>query len=112
MVPLLISTACLLLTSGLLTVRAAARVEMGLPILAVAELLAGLGIMGVAFSVELTAGQGMLVSVGSVLLVLVASLQVGLEVRRRNRLRTASEGARLASYVKYLSRQDPPERSP
>jgi len=35
---------------------------------------------------------------------------VGMEVRRRGWLRTASEGARLANYVKYLSRQDPPER--
>ncbi len=108
MVPLLLITALLLLASGLVKVRAAARVEMGLPILALAELLAGVGILGVAFVVDLTGVQGMLVLVGSVLLVLVSSLQVGLEVRRRQRLRAASEGARLANYVKYLSRPDPP----
>jgi hypothetical protein len=83
---------------------------MGLPILALAELLAGLAVLGVAFVVDLTGVQGMLVLVGSVALVIVSSLQVGMEVRRRGWLRTASEGARLANYVKYLSRQDPPER--
>jgi hypothetical protein len=112
MVPLLVITALLLLASGLVKVRAAARVEMGLPILALAEFLAGLAILGVAFVVELTGVQGMLVLVGSVALVVVSSLQVGLEVRRRQRLRAASEGARLANYVKYMSRLDPPERSP
>jgi len=111
MVPLLVITACLLLASGLLKVRAAARVEMGLPVLALAELLAGVGIFSVAFVVEFTGGQGMLILVGSVALVLVSSVQVGMEVKRRQRIRTASEGARLATYVKHLSRPDPPERS-
>ena len=76
---------------------------MGVPVLALAEILAGVGILGVAFVVELTAGQGMFILVGSVALILVSSVQVGMEVRRRQRLRTASEGARLVSYVKYLS---------
>ncbi|HSW30333.1 MAG TPA: hypothetical protein VLH75_12690 [Longimicrobiales bacterium] len=110
MVPLLVITALLLLASGLVKVRAAGRVEMGVPILALAELLAGLGILGVAFVMDLTGLQGMLVLVGSVALVIVSSLQVGMEVRRRQRLRAASEGARLASYMKHLSRQDRPER--
>ncbi len=112
MVPLLLITALLLLASGLVKVRAAARVEMGLPILALAELLACAGIVAVAFAVELTGVQGMLVLVGSVALVVVSSLQVGMEVRRRQRLRTASEGARLANYVKYPTRRGPSERSP
>ena len=111
MVPLLVITALLLLSSGLVKVRAASRVEMGLPILALAELLAGLGIFGVAFFVDLTGLQGMLVLVGSVALVVVSSLQVGLEVRRRQRLRAASEGARLANFLKHRSRLDS-ERSP
>ena len=108
MVPLLVIASLLLLASGLLTVKAAARVGMGLPILALAELLAGVGIFGAAFLKDLTAGQGMLVLVGSVVLIVVTSLQVGMEVRRRQRIRTASEGARLTNHLKYLSRLDPP----
>jgi hypothetical protein len=110
MIPLLVITSCLLLASGLLKVRAAARVEMGVPILALAELLAAVGIFGVAFVVKLTAGQGMFILVGSVALIVVSSVQVGMEVRRRQRIRSASEGARLASYVKHTPAK-PPERS-
>ena len=109
MVPLLVIASLLLLASGLLTAKAAARVGMGLPILALAEILAGVGIFGMAFIKQFTANQGMLVLVGSVLLILVSSLQVGREVRRRQRLRTASEGARLANYLKPPSRPDPRE---
>jgi len=108
MVPLLVLTSLLLLGSGLLEVRAAARVGMGVPVLALAGLLAGLAIFGVVFVKAFTAVQGLLILVGSVVLVLASSLQVGLEVRRRQRLRAASEGARLASHVKYPSRPNPP----
>lgn len=107
MIPLLAITAILQLASGLLKVRTAARVEMGVPILAVAELVAGVGIFIVLFIERLTAVHGLLIVVGSVVLVLVSSVQVGAEVRRRQRIRTASEGARLANYVKYLAK--PPE---
>jgi hypothetical protein len=104
MVPLLVIASLMLLASGLLKLRAAARVEMGLPVLALAELLAGLGIFGLMLAADLTAAQGLAVVVGSVALILVSSVQIGLAVRRRQRLRSASEGARLANYVKYLSR--------
>lgn len=108
MVPLLAIAAFLLLASGLVKIKAAARVGMGVPVLALAELAAGLGVFGAVLLADLTAGQGLFVLVGSVALVLVSSLQVGMEVRRRQRLRSASEGARLASRLKYLSRLDPP----
>lgn len=108
MIPLLVLSALLLLASGLVKVKAAARVEMGLPLLALLELLAGVGIFSVAFIQNFSARQGLFVVVGSVLLVLVSSVQVGVAIRRRQRLRSASEGARLANYVKYLSRLDPP----
>ena len=107
MVPLLVLTALLLLGSGLLKARAAGRVGMGLPLLALAELLAGAGVLAAVLLAPLTAGQGLAVVVGSLALVVVSSLQVGLEVRRRQRVRTASEGARLANYVRYLSRPGP-----
>lgn len=108
MIPLLVLSALLLVVSGLVKVKAAARVEMGLPVLALAELVAGVGLFSVAFVHRFTAIQGLLAVAGSALLVVVSSLVVGLSIRRRQRLRSASEGARLANYVKYLSRLDPP----
>ncbi|MDP2956653.1 MAG: hypothetical protein Q8N53_09535, partial [Longimicrobiales bacterium] len=71
-------------------------------------LSAGVGLFSVVFVKSFTANQGLAILVGSVLLILVSSVQVGMEVRRRQRLRTASEGARLANRIKYLSRLDPP----
>jgi len=108
MIPLLAIASLLLLASGLVKVKAAARVELGVPILAIAELVVGVGIFGVLFVVEFTATQGLVIVIGSVVLIVVSSLQVGAEVRRRHRIRVASEGTRLASYVKYLSRPGPP----
>ncbi len=108
MISLLVLASLLLLASGLLKIKAASRVGMGVPILALVEILAGLADVGALFLAGLTARQGLAILVGSVLLVVVSSVQVGLEIRRRQRLRAASEGARLASYVKYFSRLDPP----
>ena len=98
----------LLLISGVVKVKAAERVALGLPVLAVLELLVGIGIFSQIFIRDFTPGQGMGILVGSVALLLVSSVQVGMAVRRRQRLRTASEGSRLANYVKYLSREDSP----
>lgn len=108
MIPLFVLASLLLLVSGLVKVKAAARVEMGLPVLALVEVVVGVGVFSVAFIQTLSARQGLFVLVGSVLLVVVSSLQVGAAIRRRHRLRTASEGARLANYMRYLSRLDPP----
>ncbi len=101
MMPLLVITALLLLTAGLVGARAASRVGMGLPVLAVADVLAGVGLLGAVFAVDLSGAQGLAVLVGAVMLVLASSLQVGAQVRRRQRIRTASEGARLATYVNF-----------
>lgn len=100
--------ALLLLVSGMVKLKAAERVALGLPALALLELVAGLGLMVAVFVRTFTAGQGLAVLVGSVALVVVSSVQVGMAVRRRQRLRTASEGARLTNYLKYLSAQNPP----
>lgn len=104
MVPLLSITSILLLTAGLVEAKAASRVGMGLPLLALADLVAGVGLFGAVFVVDFTGAQGLAVLVGAVALILVSSVQVGVAVRRRQRIRGASEGARLANYVNYLSR--------
>lgn len=105
---LMVLAAFLLLISGVVKVKAAERVGMGLPVLPLLELAVGLGIFGVAFLRKFSAAQGMGILVGAVALVLGSSIHVGLAIRRRQRLRTRSEGTRLANYVEYLSRHDPP----
>lgn len=104
----LVLAALLLLVSGVVKVKAAERVGMGLPILPLIELVAGLAIFGVSFTKTFTPGQGFAVVVAAVALVLGSSIHVGMGIRRRQRLRTRSEGTRLANYVQYLSRHDPP----
>jgi len=106
--PLLVLASLLLLVSGLVKMKAAARVDLGLPLLALVELLAGVAIIGVAFMQSFTARQGLAVVVGAVVLVVVSSVQVGLAIQRRHRRLADSEGARLANYVRYRSRLDPP----
>ena len=101
MLALFFIAAALLLVSGAVKVRAAARVGLGVPVLALAEVLAGVGLFGIALAVDFTGGQGLAILVGAVALILVSSLQVGAQVRRRQRLRAASEGARLATYVNF-----------
>jgi len=106
MTVLLVLASFLLLVSGVVKVKAAQRVELGIPLLPLVELVVGLGIFSQIFIRDFTAGQGLFILIGSVLLILGSSLQVGMAVRRRQRLRTASEGTRLANYVRYLSRDD------
>lgn len=108
MIPLVAVSSLLLLASGLVKVKAAARVGMRLPVLAAAELVLGVGICGLLVAARLTAAQGLLAVVGSVALILVSSLRMGAAVRRRQRLRSASEGTRLANYLKHVSRPEPP----
>lgn len=100
----------LLLVSGVVKVKAAERVELGLPVLAAVEILAGLALFSQIFIRDFTAGQGLGILVGAVLLIVVSSGRVWMAVRRRQRIRTASEGTRLANYVRYLSRDDPSSR--
>lgn len=102
MVPLFLLSATLLAASGLMKLKAAARVGMGLPVPVLVELLGAVGIFGLMLATKLTRGQGLAVVVGTVALVVASSLHVGLEVRRRQRIRAASEGARLAVYLKPL----------
>lgn len=103
MIALLVCTACLLLVSGLVKLKAAERVGLGIAILPLVELLAALalGVLGIGGSI--TPRRGLAFVVGGVVLVLVSSLQVGGAIRRQGRRRNLSEGARLRTFVQYLS---------
>jgi hypothetical protein len=103
MIALLLSTAGLLIVSALVKLKAAERVGLGIAILPLLELFAALGLGAMAFLGSLTPRSGLSLVVGGVVLMVVSSVQVGGAVRRRGRQRTLSEGARLRTFVQYLS---------
>ncbi|HKJ00867.1 MAG TPA: hypothetical protein VJ997_00390, partial [Longimicrobiales bacterium] len=66
MTALLVATAVLLLTSGLVKLRAADRAGLGLPLFALLEILAALALGGASFLSTLTPAVGLSAVVGSV----------------------------------------------
>jgi len=103
---LFVLTAALLLTSGLVKLRALQRVGLGIAILPVLEVLMAVALLAVAWT-PLTGGQGFMVAAGSLTLLLVSSLRVGFTLRAYRRERERTLGSRLAVYVKYLSKSPP-----
>jgi len=107
---LLVLTAVLLLASGLVKLHAGDRAGLGLTVLPLVETVAGLALLApVMLGRRPSAHGGLAIVVCGVALVLVSSLLVGSAIVRKRRSREDSEGARLVTYVKYLSRQRPPE---
>lgn len=107
MTPLIVMTGFLLVVSGGLKVRAAGRAGLGLPVLSLVELVAGVGLAFVPFVRPPGAGGGLWLIVGAVGFLLVSSVHQGLRLRDQRREREASEAGRLVTYVKYLSGSDP-----
>jgi hypothetical protein len=103
MTPLLYLTTALVLMSGLVKLKAWSRVGEGLHVLPLLETLLGVGLFGVVLVGPVGAGLGLWLVVGAVLLVVVSSVLMGLDIKRHRRRRELSEGARLATYVEYLS---------
>jgi hypothetical protein len=100
--PLLAITAMLLLVSGLVKLRAVARVGLGIGILPLAEVLVGLALLALAIAGPPGAPVGLGAILLAVLLLLGSSFQVGTSLGRLRRARERSEGARLMTYVRYL----------
>ncbi len=107
---LVVLAALLLLASGLLKLHAAERVGLGLAVLPLVEVVAALGLLAVSVLRPLGVAAGLTAVVGSLTLLLASSLQVGIAMRQRRRSRELSEGARLRTYVQYLSAPVDPER--
>lgn len=101
--------ALLLLASGLIKLRAAERVGLGLALLPLFEVAAALVLLAVSFFRPLGVAGGLAAVMASLVLLLGSSLQVGIAIRRRRRSRDLSEGARLRTYVRYLSAPADPE---
>ena len=108
---LLVGTAVLLLTSGIVKLRAADRAGLGLSLFALIEIFGGLLLAAVSFSSPFTPEQGLGVILASVGLVLFSSLHMWRQLKGLQRKRDLSEGARLRTYVRYLSPSLDPDGS-
>lgn len=104
MIPLFLLAAALLLVSGLLKLRTAARAEIGVHLPSLGEVVAGVALPALAL-VGPGPGTGSLALGLAFLLLLGSSVHLTLRLRRRSRLRERTEGRRLESYVRYLSDQ-------
>lgn len=107
--PLVVLATALLLVSGLVKLRGAERVGLGLPVLPLVEVGTGVALLAVTVVRPLGPGWGLGAVVASVVLVLGSSIQVGIAMRRRRHARELSEGARLRAYIQYLSPSVEPE---
>ncbi len=103
MSPLLILTGLLVIAAGLVSLRTATRMRLGVPFAALIQVLVGAIVSVVGFSSGPAGGRGLLLVVASVLLVVAAAGWQAVRVRAARQAREASEGARLVTYVKYLS---------
>ncbi len=101
--PLLSLTGVLLLVSGLLSLRSGTRLGVLVPILALAQILVGLGEVLVGIGHRLSGWVGLAVTAPSLTLMLASALLRAVRQRAHRRTRDHSEGARLETYVKYLS---------
>jgi len=104
--------AVMLLASGLVKLRAAERVGLGIAVLPLVEVAVAVTLLSVSFFRPIGVAGGLTAVVVSLVLLLGSSLQVGIAIRRRRRSRELSEGARLRTYVQYLSAPVDPEGGP
>jgi hypothetical protein len=95
--------AALLATSGAVKVRSGRRVGLDVLPGTALELIAALGLPGMAVSTGRLPGW---LLVGSLLLFFASSTHHVRHLRAIRRRRDASEGGRLAAYVRYLSAVD------
>ena len=112
MTPLLAITAVLLVGSGLLKLRAADRLKLGIHLLSILELLVGLGIGVSLMAGGLTVAVGFRTLLGALTLVLASSVSLGVKLRVVRRRRNLSEGARLFNYLEYLSQESSQDEQP
>jgi hypothetical protein len=100
---LLVTTGMLLILSAVLKVRTASKAGLGLPLLLLGEVVAGLALPVVSLVAPPTPEAGFRMVLAALALIVVSSVALSMRVRALARDRQASEGARLVRYVKYLS---------
>ena len=104
MTALLLMTSVLLLLSGAIKIRSGARAGPRIPILALLELLSGAAGGVVAVAGFGASGAAPWLVPWGVFLVVVSSTIFAVRLSAHGRHRAETEGGRLATYVKYLSK--------
>jgi uncharacterized membrane-anchored protein len=100
---LLMIAGVMLAVSGVVKIHASGRVKLGVPVLAIIEVFAGLALSVMAFASPPTADAGFRMVVGAVILVLVSSGAMARKFSTQRKQLGDSEGVRLMTYVKYIS---------
>lgn len=108
MTPLLVLAGLLLVASGILKLRAAQRGKLGIPVLSLVEAFAGLALCFMSFANPPSVDVGFRLVLGAIALVLVSSGGMAMKLSAARRKRDDSEGVRLRTYVKYISRRNDP----
>ncbi len=111
MTALLLVTSVLLLASGAVKVRSALRAGLGVPILSMLELFVAVVLTALAVTGFGDASPGTRLVPLGVALMLVSSATFARGASGLRRGRAESEGARLVTHVKFLSRTDSPSDS-
>ena len=106
MTALMLITSALLLASGAVKVRSSLRAGLGMPILSMTELFVAIALAALAGAGLGDASAGSRLVPLGVALMLISSTNFAVRVRGLRRERFESEGARLVTYVKFLSRTD------
>jgi len=99
MIPLLVLTSLLLIASGAVKLRAAARGGLGLHVLSLLELALGVGLGVLLVGRPLSPGQGLGAAGVAVVLIVLSSLHIGKALGHKRRLRNLTEGRRLEVYL-------------
>ena len=103
MTPLVLMTVALMLASGLIKLRAAARIGLGVHLFSLLELVMAAALAAIAFGGPAVAEAGLTFVAGAVVLLVLSSLHLGMLMGRHRKEREATQARRLESYVLYLS---------
>ena len=96
----------MLVASGVVKLRAAERAKLGVPILSIVEAFAGLGLCVLVFMRPPDVDVGFRLVIGAIALVLASSGGMAMKLAGQRKQREDSEGVRLMTYVKYISRRN------
>ena len=108
MTPLFVIAGLMLVASGVVKLRAAERAKLGVHLLSIVEAIAGLALCVTTFVFPPELDMGFRLMVGAMVLLLASSGGMAMKLSGQRKKREDSEGVRLMTYVKYISRRNDP----
>lgn len=108
---LLVITGLLMISSAVVKLRSGMRAGVGVPVLAPVEFLGGLGLAVLALLGGMEAESGFRFVLAGIAITVLSTINLGLRLSRERKRREQAAGARLFTYVKYLSQEPDTEGS-